>query len=400
MGRRKLMEIEIPRVAAPLPPEMPAEAKTIFVPVPTEPETPDEVQDEKDVNKFFQAFGVEGGRVRVYRVDPNTGQLVFMATCTVDVISEEFLQVQFGGGKYEVRLFDSKAKYVTSKRMNIGAISGGPDNTPKPSIFVTPNAASPAHPFPDRDGYNVQVEMLRQELSSNREMMLELIRTIAAKSDDGGGSTLVEFATAMKELKEVTKPEISNPLSMVADIIGVLKQGIELGASGAVKPEGDGGWMGIIKDVLTAIPAVAKTMVATPPAASNPPAIDSPPVEVSPNSLGLSAELMTQLRGGLDFLKTRCRLNKDPALWSDMIIDNMDSDLYVQLAKLSALSIDNLASAVGDPEIALPPFRSWFEAVMKGVQNALAENDASAGTVGDDSIPASDGGAGTELPRG
>lgn len=137
MGRRKLMEIEIPRVAAPLPPEMPAEAKTIFVPVPTEPETPDEVQDEKDVNKFFQAFGVEGGRVRVYRVDPNTGQLVFMATCTVDVISEEFLQVQFGGGKYEVRLFDSKAKYVTSKRMNIGAISGGPDNTPKPSIFVT-----------------------------------------------------------------------------------------------------------------------------------------------------------------------------------------------------------------------------------------------------------------------
>lgn len=96
------------------------------------------------------------------------------------------------------------------------------------------------------------------------------------------------------------------------------------------------------------------------------------------NPLGLTPELYAQMMYGIGYLKTRCLLGKDPGLWIEMLMDNMDQEHYASIVGLVDKTIDEIA-ALTDPSIAKLPFRSWFERVFQGVKNAIAERDKSDG---------------------
>ena len=325
-------------------------------------QTAEEAQVEQDLNHFMTSMGADGSKIRIYRLDMS-GNRVFVSACSVDTVSEEYIQELFGAGKYDVRLFDAAGHYMAQRRIYI---SGSGAQEGKNAPVLQPTAVNGN----GNGNGNIQLDMLRSELAASREVMLELVRSLSGGNQ--GGSTLSEFAAAMAALKETVKaPEGPSPFAMVTDLIGVLKQGIELGKTG-LAGDGKEGWFGVIKDVVASIPAVAaafKPGTASAPVAAS---IENNPGASMP--LQLPIELKNQLKMGIEYLKSRARLNKDPSLWVDMIIDNLDDSYYVELAKLSTMSLDDFAAAIADPEILNPVYKTWFEQLMKGVKNALEEH--------------------------
>jgi hypothetical protein len=363
MAKRKVTtEYEIPEIPDPPTPEA------------AEPEvSPEQEREEKELNAFFNSFGVDNAKVRLYRIDPINGGTIFVAPCSLDMISEEWIQAHFGAGKYEIRLLNAKGQYQASKRAFV-------EDPPKPKKDAL-----------ELDGgNNLQLELFRAELAASREMTLELIRQIGRQNSSGSGSTLAEFAAVMAAMKENMRPaEPVNGPGMVTQAMEILKTGIELGASGTAKPEG--GWMGILKDVVTALPAVMagiKPAPAPAPAYIPPATVAAAPAQIDGGNghapdlgpdLGLDENLFNQLRQGVGYLKNKCRLGKDPGLWVDLIVDNLDESYYVELARLAGLGIEDFAKALRDPDICQLPYRPWFEALLKGVKDALESKDVENG---------------------
>lgn len=211
---------------------------------------------------------------------------------------------------------------------------------------------------------NLQMEMFRQELASNRQMMLSLIEKIGGRGD-GASSTFGEIAAAMSTLKDVIKPTERDPMNIVSTLADVLKKGIEIGASGG---KSSGGWGDIVKDVLHSLPAAMAAMKVP---VNGGEAAHSELSEGKTNLLGIPNQLYIQLCAGIAYLKGRARLGKSVDLWVDTLLDNLDQPMYRQLAEMiSVMPIEEIAKAT-DPDILNEPYRQWFQGLIDGVNYAI-----------------------------
>lgn len=363
-------------------PESPApvEVMGLETPAPLAPPT----QDEKDINRFMNSFGVDGGKVRVYKYDAS-GNAVFQGPCTVDVISEEYIQAQYGEGRYQVKLINAEGVYVTSRTLSVGPPPGGsrPAATSSHVVIETPQSSG-------------QMDMLRSELAANREMMLELVRSISNRPAAGASekSTFAEVAEAMAALKNVVAPPEKSPMSSFTDMLAILKQGIELGQSGGGALTEKPGWMSLAREAMSALPAVVGALRPAPV-----PVNGGNHMAPQANPLGIPPELYNKLLHGIAFLKNRAAKNSDVGLFIDLIVENVDVEEYSTLIPLAMqATLDQIAAAT-DPEIGMPPYRAWFENLFGGIKDAINEqNRINAGATGDGADAIDNGGSGPVEP--
>lgn len=366
--------IEGEGVAAPIT-EQPQDQPIEQLPIPS--------PQEEELNKFFSSFGVTSGRIKVYRLD-SSGNWPFLGSAEPSVVTEEWIQEQFGGGKYQIKLYDAKADYVASKIIYIGGqpITAPAPGTPQPIQFRS---------LPDTG--NLQIDLLRSELAANREIVLKMIEAFSHKNDNGSGSTFSEVAAAMATLEKVVRPQEKSPFADVGQMFDLVKKAMEMGAAGAGGNGGKESWLGLAREVVGAIPAAIGAFKAEP--MNNPPNEGEPmktQIPTGNNPLGIPQALYIQLRGGIEYLKNRCQLGKDPGLWVDMILDNLDQPMYAQmLGLIRSKTLDEVA-ALTDPEIATSAYREWFTQLWKGITDAIQPATAPDGAVSDTGNTAKDGG--------
>jgi hypothetical protein len=369
--RKKITETEIiegeetPKEAAPI------EVAWPDVP-PRDPAPPS--QDEKDINRFVASFGVDGGKVRIYKYD-STGNTVFAGPCAVDMISEEYVQAKYGEGKYQVRLINAQGEYVASKTLFVGPPVDG----------IKPPAVAGQPAYIAHNGSDLQMDMLRAELAASREMTLELVRGLAGRANGGAEkSSFSEIAEAMSMLKNVITPSEKSPMNSFTDMLTIFQKGIEIGQTGGASVS-EKPWLSIAREVVSALPSVASAFAAS--KAAPAPAPEMIPAQ-NLNPLGIPQDLYMKLLGGISFLKKRAAKNSDVEDWVDIIVRNMDADEYSTIIPLAAqASLDQIAAAT-DPEISMPPYRAWFEKLFGGIKNAIDEQNA---------VESRPGGDGTDL---
>lgn len=328
------------------------------VPVDDEESTPEPESEDLELKAFIETFA-DAAKVKIHRYDRN-GNLVYAGSTDPRNCSEEFLQEVYGEGKYYLKLYDSNGKNIKARTVYIGPDESGL-NMP---VSTTPSPAL-GNPI-----LQMQIESLRSELTSQREQtnrLLEVLITREAAPTQPGGS-VKDIIEAIGTVREMVAPK--EPTSLISEMIGFFKQGIEIGSTGNV----DGGWKGIVKDAIQAIPQVAKEFKA--------------PVDAPDNGQPPVMDEAMMLKHGLAYLKTRAQINADPGLWVDFIISNMDEAQWQPLFKLLEQPFEKIGEV--DPEVLQPVYRPFFEQLYNGLKHAISEKgnpegiSGNGGNAGDD----------------
>lgn len=76
------------------------------------------------------------------------------------------------------------------------------------------------------------------------------------------------------------------------------------------------------------------------------------------------------LRQGIAFLKKKCMIGADPALYLDFILDNADDPRFGRLAQLAASEGFEFFVSL-DAELGQPPYQPYFKLIYDGLRSAL-----------------------------
>ncbi|MCP5101887.1 MAG: hypothetical protein GY950_00825 [bacterium] len=332
------------------------EEETIPVDEPeTQPEADADEPQDLELKAFIESFA-DAAKVKIYRYDRN-GTLVYAGSTDPRNCSEEFLQEVYGEGKYYLKLFDGQGKNIKARTVYIGPDETGLNMPVTPGVPASAGVGNPMMQF--------QIEQLRSELTSQRDQtnrLLEiLVESRSAPAAPVEKTSMKELVEALASVQQMIAPK--EPTSLLSEMVGFFKQGIEIGSAGNV----DGGWKGIIGDAIKTIPQVAKEFKAEQP---------------SDNGEQQTMSETDLLKHGLAYLKTRANINADPMLWVDFIGANMDEAQWQPLLKLLHQPFERIGEI--DPEIMQPEYRPFFEQLYNGLKDAISSKGTSDGEPGND----------------
>jgi hypothetical protein len=334
---------------------------------------------ESEVQEYIQGLGISNLSVKVYRLEPGRTAYTFLGTCPMDMASEEYIQENWGAGAYHIRCF-LDGVWKGSKLIKIGSAKIVPAEKKAEEITEAP-------PFnPGSDPVSLQVEMIREEARTNRELLLKIVENMS----HGKSSTmeLMEVMTMMKALQ----PDgggASGGAKLFSEILPFVREIMKM--AGGNVPEEDTGWKGIIKDVVGYLPDVMKQMKGASVPLQNP----SPPgpmIADGKEPLILPPEKVKQIQFALMFLKGRCRVGADPLAFVDFAMNTLDMEQSLDVVQL--LSREYEVIAMLDADLMSPVYRPWFEAFFNGLKDAISERNTPERGEGDGGDAPHDAGTG------
>lgn len=366
-------------------------------------EAPDETRtlelaeddDESSLRDFFAKLGAGAITFKVFQQTTKGPQYAFSGS---DELDEDMIQEMYpSGGKFIVRVYRD-GKYVS----------------PTHSLMIAPRPIQlqkgPLQNFGGGSTADIQVQLLREQISREHEMVMALL---AKERDNNGGMGIKDMIETMIALKGLA-PE-SN--------IDLLMKGIELARDVG---GGDGDWktelLRAFKDVAPALPGLFASpssggAPALPAASPNPPqpqAQAPTPTQPQPQTQTPTqpatqpgTDMQLQIRMGIALLKTKCNQGVDPGFFVDQALVFADMPMYQRIiSEIMRNDFDTFANMV-DPEIGKEPYRAWFLKVYEGIREEFTDDETeslrntmenhSTGESGDDSN-ASDN-EGTSEPR-
>jgi hypothetical protein len=310
-----------------------------------EPETPPEAPQDELIRSFVERFGGDAvGRVVIYRVDPR-GKREYLGSVAADVVDEDFLQRTYGGGRFYVRLVDDRGQYLQQMTCDIAEL---------------PGAAQAAPPGAESDGARLQLDILREQVARQHEMILQLVT-----SRNSGGGSINEIVAAVAELKKMsTNGGPSDTEAAIKTTLDALRSGIQIAQNAQGQKDNKEIWLDVVERGLALLPQVLSRL---PLSTGRPGAAAGEPNGARAADPNATRELLAQ---GLAYLKSKARAGKDPDLYIDLIVENLDEPQWLGLAReLTAGGFDGLAAV--DPEISHAPYEVWFRRLYEGVKDAL-----------------------------
>jgi hypothetical protein len=342
MGRKKISTVQVvddglsaqaAEAEAALKPEIPVVATT------------EEINLEADLTSFVEGLGAENSKVTIYKSDRLNPKPVYMGSVVPSMCSEDFIQREYGEGRYVLRFLNTEGRHLVSKTLYIGppTMAQIQKLTPTPSMQL--------------DGATqLQLEVMKEQLQANRELMMELIK---GRLDGGGGGGLKDLAAIVDLVRGIVAPPSAT--SLISDMVGVLKQGIELGTNGG---KGETTMLDLVGEGLKALPGVFAMLKKAPePAPPNTMAVQNQPATVDG-----SADL---LRRGITYLKLQVKRGHPVEHYIEAIVLNLDDPNYAVFTDCLDWPFDKFVEL--DPEIGGALYRGWFEKLFLGLKNELSD---------------------------
>ena len=333
---------------------------------------PQPTVDDADIAAFMKALGPTLKKISVYRIKENGVPEHVASEVPPNVCNESWIQMEYGEGTYFLIMRDENGEQLAQRTLHIAPpgltqrLEIARRRAELEKLSAGGNSAGPSG--------EIQVQLLREELASQRQVMLELIRALATREPTAPQGSSIQDLMQAFQLAHQTM----SPLAAFDKIAEVFKTGVELGASGGVPEKG---WGGILKDVITEIPQVLNQMKSQPiqnvpqprPAVPQPvpqPA-GQPAAQPPAGDLPVDQPTLELLRRGIQYLKAKARAGKEVGLWVDLIVQNLEEQQWLPFAELVEMPFEDIAKAT-DPEILQPIYRPWFEALFAGVKDALS----------------------------
>jgi len=372
------------------------DADAVFESVPTETDEDPSVlpsRDDADIEGAIQALG-KGAECKIYRRTPTGRQ--YLGRPPAAGISEESIRSDYGGGKFEIRFFDSMGKY---RRQVTIDIEGPPKivGQRESSVVVAP----PPSPDPSvtAEIRLLKAEMVMQQTShqSDRKLLLDML----GKLLPGPAPKLLQPAPALpvadlpallQMLRDFLPTREPKPSANLDEVMKIFQLGLQQAEAGG---GGDGGqdWSSLItkyapqvleflgKMSASAVPSSAPAASpASSPSVMEPAAavaVESEVVDTSPGGRGsasapapaharskcfngqLSVEHEKFVRDRiLPEIKARAQANFDVDLAADWIVANAQSAEYGFLIQL--IQFPSAEFFQFDPELGSPICKGWF----------------------------------------
>src|SRR5262245_21242230 len=322
-------------------------------------------QNYQTIREFYNSRASDDAVVMILR-HTESGHAEFVAQGSPTVIDEPWIQTRFGGGRYIFRLRTPEGEYLAQSTVFIAA----------PSALSMAGAGPPAT-GEGADGARLQIDLLREQLSRQQEMMLHLIdRPAPAAAPGGAGGNLLQLVQAVGALRELASPQ-----SQVQGVIDALSEGLKLGMKQSTPPDA----VDKVSTVLKIVDKVGEMLprVIGPPGAPPPqgsPVHAAPAPSGSPAPAAAPAEDMqkSMLQNAIRYLKTR--IGRDPGVWADWILENLDDPNWAPLATLIDKPFEEIAAYIGDDDLNREPYRSWFARLLGELKNGFSNPDTDGAT--------------------
>lgn len=305
------------------------------------------VEDADTLKSVLSQFGETNLVLKILRKSPTGPEFCYQT----DSLDEQFIQQNFGGGDYTVRIF-------------INGIFKHAINIKIANRLINPNNPVVSSPT-DRHS-----EFLEKAL------LALLGRETPVPTQQA--TPVGELAQAMTQLHQLNGGGSDRSEKMIETLIKGFELGKDLSAAGT------GDWkselIGAVKHVLPEIMGAYSGMKQGIPPGTNPvPAVNDPNV---------------MLRSGIAYLKKKAISGVDPMLFVDFVAANADEEQYQGLIH-AVLTKDYSDFAAIDPEIGTAPFIEWFKPLYDGIRSAFSPVDSmandSAGKSGDTANPGNNG---------
>ena len=320
----------------------------------------------QSVREFYAARATDDAVVMVLR-HTESGAAEFVAQGSPAAIDEQWIQAHYGGGKYVFRLRTAAGEYLAQSTVSIAAPAGDP--------------APSSPPGAEYDPMRLQVDLLREQLGRQQEMMLHLIdRPAAAGAPSSGGGNLLQLVQAVGALRELASPQ-----TQITGVIDALSEGLKIGMKQNNPPGGANetkfeSVLRIVDRIAEIVPRVMRPAGAdawgstpTPGGAGASTAAQYPPSSPPPAG-DPDAAKRAQLREMVEYIKRR-GIGRNPGVWADWIIENLDAPSSAAVGELVAKPYDEITAYIGDPDLNREPFKGWFSELIAELKNGFAEND-------------------------
>lgn len=273
-------------------------------------------------------------------------------------VDEDFIQQQFGGGRYHGQIFKNGIYTGNSFELNIA------DRIANPSM--------------SGGMADIQTRMMQQQIDFLKDMVL--------RNGQQQQTPVGELADALTKVTALTG---NGGGGMGEKAVELILKGIELGkAIGGGKDES---WTDVIRE---AIPVVGEMMQQRKQNPGGQPQQADQTQQV--NSLPAAAPDAV-IRQGIAYLKGKAITGRDPGLYVDWMIDNAEEPQYQPILHFILTSEFSALEQI-DPEISKQPYADFFRTMYDGLRSAYSQQDQmdmdTGGSGGDGGNAKDDGKAG------
>lgn len=335
---------------------------------PIEPEilagNEEEAKRNDELSAFADSLGVDAAKCSIYRAD-EYGKWKFHGSCPPTIISEEYLQKTYRGGSYLVKFLNSKGVYLRSKQLDIADPVADDDEG---ALIDAPTGPQP---------FELEMARMREESNRQHELTLALIDKLGNNGQPAPQTNLTDVIAAVTALKDSTTAP--NPISQMTELVGLIKVGVELGATGGMP---DKSWLDHVKDGVKYLPDVIGAIKAGPP----------PPVPGAPAADPNEDPRIPALRWMINYLKPKALANRDSGLYVDLAMEEIADPKWAPLVGLVNAPYDEIAKI--DTDLLQPQYRHWFEGLFSALREEIIKKHGQPAPIPDTTV--ADGESGDE----
>lgn len=385
-------------------------------------------QEELDLQSFLEDVGPSLSSVDLYRLHKDGRKAYKSRLYFADLKDNalEHIRSTYGEGKWLLSFRDAGGKIKGNKVVEIESELG--DSKPPIAAALTQNQPDP------------HLSFMREQMTMMQNLVMSMIANMG-RSPQGPdlGAMMTGIAAMMQATKQspvdidkillaLKPPDMTQTLMTMMQAFKPTESGFDvaakvIGMARDLAPEQRGGgesgaeslW-GAVADVGkhfadkflppvgTARPSAVVTqhpVVTSESARIEVPSMPSgalPPAENPPSAEGQSDVMMKWIKVGLDYLKEKAKINKDPQIYTDMILDNAEEPQWQSLIYgiQHGAGFEDLLTF--DTEIRdNPAIKEWFKKVFDGLLAELNDIGNTGGTGRDvpdvtpHAVPSTDG---------
>lgn len=311
--------------------------------------TPDEIE----LAEYFDSIGSTANKIKVYKWVE--GERAYCGASEPSQMSEEFILKRWGGGKYALQALNN-GRFVPGGNRTIS--------------LYQPEDAAPLQPHVD-GGASDQITLLREQLQRQSEQMTSILTAIVTNRAEQTQETtsIKDLAAALRDLNDM-QPKQAAPGEMMKPLLELMGKTMELAKDSATGDDNKMGWLKFAEQVLEKVPGMLEKV--------------APVIAARSGGNGdPRAAAAAMLQQGIGFLKEKALKHRDPGLYVDMILDNIEDPRYRPLLGVINQPFENFLRL--DPELSTEPYKTFFESVYNGLIEGIkdAQNEDTAGPGGD-----------------
>lgn len=291
----------------------------------------------------------------------------------------------WGGGHYEAVFYSGKNKIGSTVVFDVDPSIPAriPETVAGPVLRGTPST----DPAPT-SSVDPRLSALEQGLGRMADLLNQLVVQIATapktQPDAFGAREATELAVRMAELMRPQQQQVAEPMGADA-MIKLLQAGIDMGRSAEGKDD-EGGLGNVVKHFAGPLTDVLKASLErerrAPPLSGVPvaangqgirPAVSTALSEVPPMPVAGPAWLI-HLRPHLKQILQWARAGKDPGLYAEVILDNLDAGARLELeARVKEPTFVDQVLAGLPAEF--QPYSAWCTEVLGNIKEILTDED-------------------------